>query len=88
MFKDKLYLLVYLQEKGFLCDEVETISLREPFEKIFSSTIKILNDKYNFCIDQYQSFICNLMRNYGYMRNYQIPHKKIEKYIIIKNMYI
>ena len=65
MFKDKLYLLIYLQVN----------SLKETYEKIFNFIMKILNEKYNFCINAYKALRHNLMRNDGLMKNDHIVHR-------------
>ena len=54
VYKDKLYLLTHLQEIGLFCEEIDTNSWKESYEKIFNFIMKMLHEKYNFCIDQYQ----------------------------------
>ena len=75
IFKDILYLLTHLQVIFFSCEDIDTISLKDTYEKIFVFIMKMLNEKYNFCIDEYKSFRHNLMRNDGFIKNDQIVHR-------------
>ena len=75
MFKDKLYLMAYLQVIDFSCKDNDTNPLKETYEKIFNFIMKILSEKYSFCIDEHKSFRHNLMRNDGFIKNDQIIHR-------------
>ena len=78
----------FAEERFFYVMKLKLFHWKNHLVKIFSSTIKMLNDKYNFCIDQHQSFIYNLMRNYRYIRNDQIPRRNWKIYYYKKYAYL
>ena len=62
----------------FGCENIDTNSLKETYEKIFNYIIKMLSEKHNFCIDKYKLFRHNLMRNDGFIKNDQIINKNLK----------
>ena len=70
-----LFFDTFVGDRLFSCEEIDTNLLKETFEKMFNYIIIMLNEKYNFCIGQYQSFRHNLMKNDGCIKNDQIVHR-------------
>ena len=49
--------------------------MKETYEKIFNYIMIMINDKFNFCIDTYNSVRHNLMRNDEFIKNDKIVHR-------------
>ena len=73
-----LFFDTFVGDRLFSCEEIDTNLLKETFEKMFNYIIIMLNEKYNFCIGQYQSFRHNLMKNDGCIKNDQIVHRDLK----------
>ena len=71
----------------FGCENINTNSLKETYGNIFNCIMKILNEKYNLCIDEYKSVRHNLMRNHGFIKDDQIVHKDLKKIVIINILF-
>ena len=72
-------------------ENIDTNLLKETYEKIFNDIIIMLNEKHNFCIDEYKSFRHNLMKNDEFIKNDQIVHrdyKIVKLFIYYFNNYI
>ena len=50
------------------------------YETLFNYIMILLNNKYNFCIEEYKSFRDNLMRSEGFIKNDQIVHRDLKFY--------
>ena len=75
ILRQTLFVDTHAHERFFRGNQIDTLSLKKTYDTLFNYVMILLNQKYNFSMNDYKSFRHNLMRNDGFIEKNQIEHR-------------